>query len=182
MVNGAYHETTKVRALTDGLTQCGEFNDVLAFFRRTHRTVPEQTYALLSAMVEEEEPNRAAQKTSADSGLINQATMDPVIKAMLDQMAGMQAAITSLAANAAAVQQSTSRRPARGATQVPAAAPTPRGTSDTKKEKTHYCWTHGPNLSHNSPDCSWPSAHHQDAATYANQLGGAPVPTRTHHK
>lgn len=182
MVNGAYHETTKVRALTEGLVPCGEFKDVLAFFRRTHKTVPEQTYALLSAMVEEEEPSRAAQKMSAGSGLVNQATTDPAFKALCDQVAGMHAVVTSLAANAAAAQQSTSKRPARGASKAPAAAPAPRGGNDNKRERTHYCWTHGPNLSHNSADCSWPNANHQDAATYSNQLGGAQVPTRTHNK
>jgi hypothetical protein len=179
MEGGAYHETTKVNKLIMGLTPCGEFKDVITFFRLTYKTAAAQTYALLSTLVEDAEPNRTAQKKSSGSGLVNQATMDPVMKAMFDQIAGMQAAITTLAANAAAAQQPNSKRPARGTPRAPRAAPAQRDNSDSKKERTHYCHTHGPNLSHNSPECNWPSVDHLDTATYANKMGGALVYTRT---
>ena len=41
-----------------------------------------------------------------------------------------------------------------------------------KKQPTHYCWTHGPNLSHSGSDCQKPSVGHRAEATFNNKLGG----------
>lgn len=167
---GPYPETTKVRKLIVGLSQCGEFKETISFFRLTHKTALAQTYALLSNMIEEAEPTRAAQKTSSGSGLINQAITDPFVKTLLDKIEAMQTAIVALSANAAVI--SPKRLPPRG-------TPTTGGGGGKKKEKAFYCWTHGPNNSHNSADCSRPHADHQDTATYRNKMGGAAVFTRS---
>jgi hypothetical protein len=45
-----------------------------------------------------------------------------------------------------------------------------RPTASTKK----YCWTHGPNGSHESKDCRYPNrGKHQNEATMENRMGGA---------
>ena len=52
------------------------------------------------------------------------------------------------------------------------------GKKDKEKCYDHWCWTHGPNLTHNSGDCRIPKEGHQNTATSKNKQGGATQPTR----
>jgi hypothetical protein len=47
-----------------------------------------------------------------------------------------------------------------------------RGPRNPARPMTHYCWTHGPNVSHNSPECTRQAVGHMCQATLANQMGG----------
>jgi hypothetical protein len=44
-----------------------------------------------------------------------------------------------------------------------------RQVSTTKR----YCWTHGPNSSHEGKDCKTPAKEHRTDATFSNRMGGA---------
>jgi hypothetical protein len=183
---GAYPQTTKVRKLIVGLTQCGLFAETLSFYRRTYKTTITQTFELLCEMIEEDEPSRASKKTSAGTGLINEATIveHPFVKNLLEKIDSMQNAIVILSANAAA--QQTHHQPAdqqtskKSSTRVPSAPSVQSAAKNSgrTKEKAFYCWTHGPNNSHSSLDCEWRSHGHEERATYHNKMGGALVPTR----
>eukprot|EP01034_Spumella_vulgaris_P041206 gene41206-51007_t len=181
VMGGALPQTTKVNKLIAGLTQCGQFKEVLLHFNLSYTTALTQTYEILSGLVETYDISRASQRVSSGTGLINQATAaDPVIQALLDKMERMEAAMTSWSANAATV--STNKRNVNSKTGAPSGG-APSGGGSTfqqgeavKKVKPFYCWSHGPNSSHHSRDCQRPAEGHHDEATSAMKMGPAVVP------
>jgi hypothetical protein len=40
----------------------------------------------------------------------------------------------------------------------------------------HYCWTHGPNATHTSPNCLHKQAGHADTASFVDNMGGRKEP------
>lgn len=76
-----------------------------------------------------------------------------------------------LQAQVTALQNLANQRPRGPVTPAP-------GTRNPARPKTHYCWTHGPNVSHNSPECTRQATGHLCQATMANQMGGNAGRTR----
>jgi hypothetical protein len=119
---------------------------------------------------------RNAKATSAGTGLVNQATTnDPAVSAL---SARLDALIDLLSANAARgvvpVQLSRGDQPA-GHTQSRTKTKSKTNKNAHQNAGGYYCWSHGPNASHNSVDCNQIREGHQDAATAANKMGGAVV-------
>jgi hypothetical protein len=62
------------------------------------------------------------------------------------------------------------------------ATTTPAASDSTRKQpvkcncSAHYCWTHGPNTSHESAACTRQKAGHQVDATFASMKGGKTMP------
>lgn len=164
------HQTTKVDKLITGVTQCGAFSEIILHFQLTHKTAAKQTYLGLSKLLIGFDGDRSASKVSGGSGHINQATEDALatIKALTARCEALEAHVSILSANAATAQSTGGRG---GAQQQPPAA----GPNARQNAGAYYCWTHGPNTTHHSPDCLFPASGHQNAATKKTKLGGALV-------
>jgi hypothetical protein len=49
---------------------------------------------------------------------------------------------------------------------------------NTDQPKPHWCWTHGPNMTHSSKECKHIARGHKDEATKENPMGGPHLSTR----
>jgi hypothetical protein len=47
-----------------------------------------------------------------------------------------------------------------------------RAQLNSSTSTMHYCWSHGPNPTHDSMTCLYKHAHHDNTATFANKKGG----------
>lgn len=161
---GPIAESTKVMLLTQAITPCGVFKEVLTHFIFTHPSAATQTFEVLSDLVRTFDEARDAKQKSGGTGYINELASDrATIQALHKKVADLEATIQTLAANAATQQPSpntTSTHPSGG------------------RAKPSYCWTHGPNNSHNSRDCNNQRHGHQATATASNKMGGALSYTR----
>ena len=197
--NNPIAESRKVIALVRAMTPCGTFNTRIDLWKIEVPTVVLQTFDLLATALEEFDRNRS--KTATTSGAGYSAAVHPSIASIQTQMATM----TSTLAAVLAAQQKPQRgytntggsggggstsgggsggsgsgggsggggssggggrgaRPGRGGG---------RGTG-SRVGRWQYCWTHGAG-GHKSAACTGKDIGHQDAASFANQLGGTPA-------
>jgi hypothetical protein len=80
---------------------------------------------------------------------------------------------SSNTANAAVVELSIPELVANAvATALAAHKPATKKLNRKKPHQMSYCWSHGPNGSHNSSQCTSAHAKHIADATFANKKGG----------
>jgi hypothetical protein len=148
--------TTRVQSLLDGVEQCGVYRDVLSHFHFTYKTPEEWEFDQLADQLRAFDA-RTTRKTSGGSGLINQVVTvnAPLsLQALSDKLDYVLTALS-----AAAVQE--------------------RAPVKLQLDPPYYCWSHGPNHTHNGDSpCNYPRPGHQSAATAANKMGGATGRTR----
>jgi hypothetical protein len=178
---GALPETTKVSKLTKGLAACGSFKEVLFHFTMTYRTPATQVYADLTSAIRTFDSGRGKRQITGGSGLVNQVTAESAailaLTAKLEVMQTMIEALSTNAANAARIGASSNGRDKQ----------TAASEVSVKEVKflayqnsgSCYCWSHGPNRSHESAGCERPRVGHKTQATSQNKMGGAKVYTPT---
>ena len=159
-------KSTRIMSLMDGIAQCGVYSGAVDQYLFAYPTPETQEFDKLAELLRAQDA-RATRKTSGGSGMVNQVTENapPLsLQSINEKLDSFMSAFTALTAAAALQQQ-----------QVPQSqhqqtrAPRP----DTRPD-THYCWTHGPNASHNGDaPCKFPRPGHQPTATAANKMGGA---------
>ena len=108
-----------------------------------------------------------AAETPAPAANHTAATNDPVQIAMLSTLATIASQLSS---NGSGNDRTNSQRPRRNNDST--------GERRQRRDITKYCYTHGA-CAHTGTDCRAKTTGHQDAATFANKMGGSTLYCRT---
>ena len=154
-------EAIKVRYLTNSLKPSCRFGTFLEAYNLRHPTIAEQTF-----------DNLNTELTAYES------TMDKEATARSLGYAG--SAIDIDAAIAAAIEKALS--PATMALLAAATIKPSSSTERTSQAPKYYCWTHGPNNTHNGDQCQRQATGHVASATARDEKGGNSTVFKSWHK
>lgn len=151
-------EYDKVSKLKEALKPCGFFTTSLELFSQSYPRVADQTFERLASIVTNTYNSRDHMATTRSVGFAGAAIA------------------TSMSTDALKALIQTTIRSEMQQAKLMTTATRP----DTKQHM--YCWTHGPNLSHNGTECKWPAEGHIATATLGDQKGGKPMNNTDKHR